>query len=113
MCIDTMYLDIGEPGDRLAAHPYLAGADPPDGRGGSRRTCYIHAVMPGKCLRLDTAGASHLPVFNQIEGLVVDRGITFGDLAGTIETFTQAYFGGGHAGSCLRPAYFPFTRALG
>ena len=68
----------------------------------------IHAVMPGKCFRLDTPDARHLPVFNQIEGLVVDRGITFGDLAGTIETFTEAYFGPGMH-SRLRPAYFPFT----
>ena len=46
--------------------------------------------------------------FNQIEGLVVDRGITFGDLAGTIEAFTTAYFGP-NIHSRLRPAYFPFT----
>jgi phenylalanyl-tRNA synthetase alpha chain len=68
----------------------------------------IHAVMPGKCFRLDTPDARHLPVFNQIEGLVVDRGITFGDLAGTIQVFTEAYFGEGMQ-SRLRPAYFPFT----
>ena len=64
--------------------------------------------MPGKCFRLDTPDARHLPVFHQIEGLVVDRGITFGDLAGTIEVFTTAYFGPGMH-SRLRPAYFPFT----
>jgi phenylalanyl-tRNA synthetase alpha chain len=68
----------------------------------------IHAVMPGKCFRLDTPDARHLAVFNQIEGLVVDRGITFGDLAGTIQTFTTAYFGD-DMHSRLRPAYFPFT----
>ena len=49
-----------------------------------------------------------MPVFHQIEGLVVDRGITFADLAGTIEAFTKAYFGGDFA-SRLRPSYFPFT----
>ena len=41
--------------------------------------------MPGRVFRSDTADATHMPVFHQIEGLVVDRGITFGDLAGTLE----------------------------
>jgi phenylalanyl-tRNA synthetase alpha chain len=68
----------------------------------------IHAVMPGRCYRRDTPDASHLPVFHQIEGLVVDTGITFADLAGTIEVFTTAYFGP-DIHSRLRPAYFPFT----
>jgi phenylalanyl-tRNA synthetase alpha chain len=68
----------------------------------------IHAVMPGRCYRRDTPDASHLPVFHQIEGLVVDKGITFADLAGTIEVFTTAYFGP-DIHSRLRPAYFPFT----
>ncbi|HEY6624948.1 MAG TPA: phenylalanine--tRNA ligase subunit alpha [Acidimicrobiales bacterium] len=68
----------------------------------------IHAVMPGRCFRRDTPDARHLPVFHQIEGLVVDRGISFADLAGTIETFTTAYFGP-DIHSRLRPAYFPFT----
>jgi len=68
----------------------------------------IYAVMPGRCYRRDTPDARHLPVFHQIEGLVVDRGITFGDLAGTIEAFTAAFFGPGMH-SRLRPSYFPFT----
>lgn len=68
----------------------------------------IYAIMPGRCYRRDTADARHLPVFHQIEGLVVDEGITFGDLAGTIEAFTTAYFGP-DIHSRLRPSYFPFT----
>ncbi len=68
----------------------------------------IHAVMPGRCYRRDTPDARHLPVFHQIEGLVVDKGITFADLAGTIEVFTTAYFGP-DIHSRLRPAFFPFT----
>jgi phenylalanyl-tRNA synthetase alpha chain len=68
----------------------------------------IHAVMPGRCYRRDTPDARHLPIFHQIEGLVVDKGITFADLAGTIELFTTAYFGS-DIHSRLRPAYFPFT----
>ena len=68
----------------------------------------IHSVMPGRCYRRDTPDARHLATFHQIEGLVVDRGITFADLAGVIETFTRAYFGP-DIESRLRPGYFPFT----
>jgi len=68
----------------------------------------IFAVMPGPVYRKDTPDARHLPTFNQIEGLVIDRGITFGDLAGTIESFTRAFFGPDIT-SRLRPASFPFT----
>jgi phenylalanyl-tRNA synthetase alpha chain len=68
----------------------------------------IHSVMPGRCFRRDTPDARHLMAFHQIEGLVVDRNITFADLAGTIETFTSAYFGP-DIHSRLRPAFFPFT----
>ncbi|HUC05643.1 MAG TPA: phenylalanine--tRNA ligase subunit alpha [Acidimicrobiales bacterium] len=105
---DTMYLDVGEPETvllRTHTSPvqiHLMEAAVRDG------SLPIHAVMPGKCFRLDTPDASHLPVFNQIEGLVVDHDITFGDLAGTIQAFTEAYFGAGMQ-SRLRPAYFPFT----
>ncbi len=73
--------------------------------------CYsppIYTVMPGRCFRRDTPDARHLATFHQIEGLVVDKGITFAHLAGTIEKFTTSYFGPNiHAR--LRPAYFPFT----
>jgi phenylalanyl-tRNA synthetase alpha chain len=68
----------------------------------------IYSIMPGKVYRKDTPDARHTPSFSQLEGLVIDRGITFGDLAGTIETFTRAYFGPDMR-SRLRPAYFPFT----
>jgi phenylalanyl-tRNA synthetase alpha chain len=68
----------------------------------------IYAVMPGLVYRRDTPDASHLPVFHQIEGLVVDAGVTFGDLAGTVETFTKAIFGA-EVAARLRPGYFPFT----
>ena len=105
---DTMYLEVGAPETvllRTHTSPvqiHLMEAAVRDG------TLPIHAVMPGKCFRKDTPDATHLPVFNQIEGLVVDRDITFGDLAGTVQAFTEAYFGAGMQ-SRLRPAYFPFT----
>jgi phenylalanyl-tRNA synthetase alpha chain len=68
----------------------------------------IYAIMPGRVFRKETPDATHMPVFHQIEGLVIDRGITFADLAGTIESFTKAFFGPGFT-SRLRPSYFPFT----
>jgi phenylalanyl-tRNA synthetase alpha chain len=68
----------------------------------------IYAVMPGRVFRRDTPDATHMPVFHQIEGLVVDEDVTFGHLAGTIETFTKAFFGSDFS-SRLRPSYFPFT----
>jgi phenylalanyl-tRNA synthetase alpha chain len=68
----------------------------------------IYAIMPGRVFRKETPDATHMPVFHQIEGLVIDRGITFADLAGTIESCTKALFGDGFT-SRLRPSYFPFT----
>jgi phenylalanyl-tRNA synthetase alpha chain len=68
----------------------------------------IYIVAPGRVFRRDTPDATHMPVFHQIEGLVVDRDITLADLAGTIGAFTDAFFGGGFT-SRLRPSHFPFT----
>ena len=101
---DTLYVRLGEPESTLLrTHTspvqirLMQAQEPP-----------VYAVMPGRCYRRDTPDARHLPVFHQIEGLVVDRGITFGDLAGTIEAFTGAYFGP-DIHSRLRPSFFPFT----
>jgi phenylalanyl-tRNA synthetase alpha chain len=68
----------------------------------------IYVVAPGRVFRRDTPDATHMPVFHQIEGLVIDRGIGLADLAGTIEVFTKAFFGPDFS-SRLRPSYFPFT----
>lgn len=105
---DTFYLDLGEPETvllRTHTSPTQIHLMEQAVRDGSLP---IHAVMPGRCFRRDTPDARHLAAFHQIEGLVVDEGITFADLAGVIESFTQAYFGSDIA-SRLRPAYFPFT----
>ncbi len=72
----------------------------------------LYVVAPGRVFRRDTPDATHMPVFHQIEGLVVDRDITLADLAGTIEAFTQAFFGSDFT-SRLRPSYFPFTEPSG
>ena len=65
-------------------------------------------VCPGRTFRRDTADATHMPVFHQIEGLVVDRGISMADLAGTLDDFVRAFFGAERR-TRLRPSYFPFT----
>jgi phenylalanyl-tRNA synthetase alpha chain len=105
---DTFYVDLGEPETvvlRTHTSPtqiHLMEAAV------AQQSLPIHSVMPGRCYRRDTPDSSHLATFHQIEGLVVDRGITFADLAGVIETFTRAYFGADIA-SRLRPGFFPFT----
>ena len=68
----------------------------------------IYTLMPGRVYRRDVADPSHLPQFTQIEGLVVDEGITFGDLKGTLEHFARKMFGPTRRVR-LRPHYFPFT----
>lgn len=68
----------------------------------------IYVVAPGRVFRRDTPDATHMPVFHQIEGLVIDRDVSLADLSGTIEAFTRAFFGPGFS-SRLRPSYFPFT----
>lgn len=68
----------------------------------------IYMIAPGKVYRRDVADPSHLPQFNQIEGLVVDKGITFGDLKGTLDYFCKAIFGPERK-TRFRAHYFPFT----
>jgi phenylalanyl-tRNA synthetase alpha chain len=68
----------------------------------------IYILSPGKVYRRDVADPSHLPQFTQIEGLVVDEGITFGDLKGTLEHFAREMFGPDRRVR-LRPHFFPFT----
>jgi phenylalanyl-tRNA synthetase alpha chain len=101
---DTMFVNLGEPGSVvLRTH-----TSPVQIRTMETQKPPLYIVSMGTCFRRDTPDATHMPVFHQIEGLVVDHGITFPDLAGTIEAFTHAYFGPGYS-SRLRPSYFPFT----
>lgn len=67
----------------------------------------IRILAPGKVYRADS-DITHSPMFHQIEGLVVDRGITFADLKGTLQLFAERMFGS-HTKIRLRPSYFPFT----
>ena len=68
----------------------------------------IYMVCPGTVFRPDTADANHLPQFTQVEGLVVDEGITFGDLKGTLDYFCREIFGRDRA-TRYRPHFFPIT----
>lgn len=68
----------------------------------------IYMIAPGKVYRRDVADPSHLPQFHQIEGLVIDEGITFGDLKGTLEYVCKAVFGPDRK-TRFRAHYFPFT----
>jgi phenylalanyl-tRNA synthetase alpha chain len=101
---DTLYVELGEPGSTLLR----THTSPVQVRVMTTQAPPIYMVMPGRVFRQDTPDATHMPVFHQIEGLVIDRDITFADLAGTIEMFTKAFFGEGFS-SRLRPSYFPFT----
>ncbi len=68
----------------------------------------IKVVVPGRCFRSDTPDATHSPMFHQVEGLVVDEGITMADLKGTLDTFAKLMFGS-DVKTKLRPSHFPFT----
>ena len=101
---DTFYVEHGEPGSTvLRTH-----TSPVQIRVMQTLPPPIYMIMPGRVFRNETADATHLAVFHQLEGLVIDRGITLTDLAGTIDAFTKAFFGA-EFGSRLRPSYFPFT----
>jgi len=101
---DTLYVDWGQPmSTLLRTH-----TSPVQVRTMTSQPPPIAVVAPGRCFRRDTADATHMPVFHQVEGLLIDREISLGHLAGTIEAFTTAFFGEGFS-SRLRPSYFPFT----
>ncbi|MCW3159603.1 phenylalanine--tRNA ligase subunit alpha [Micropruina sonneratiae] len=68
----------------------------------------IYIVCPGKVYRADEFDATHLPVFHQVEGLAIDKGISLAHLRGTLDHFAQAMFGAGLR-TRMRPHYFPFT----
>jgi phenylalanyl-tRNA synthetase alpha chain len=68
----------------------------------------IYIVCPGKVFRTDELDATHTPVFHQVEGLAVDKGLTMANLKGTLDRFARAMFGT-EARTRLRPSFFPFT----
>jgi len=68
----------------------------------------IMVISPGRCFRCDTPDATHSPMFHQVEGLVVDEGITMADLKGTLDSFAKQLFGS-QVKTKFRPHHFPFT----
>jgi len=68
----------------------------------------IYVICPGRTYRSDELDATHTPVFSQVEGLVIDEGITMADLKGTLQHFAQSIFGPDVV-TRLRPSFFPFT----
>jgi phenylalanyl-tRNA synthetase alpha chain len=68
----------------------------------------VRVIIPGRVYRSDDVDATHSPIFNQVEGLVVDRGITLGDLKGVLDVFVKKLYGQ-QTKTRFRPGYFPFT----
>lgn len=102
---DTFYLKAGEGEEAKVLRTHtspvqirtMMGQEPP-----------IRIIAPGRVYRSDW-DATHTPMFHQIEGLVIDKGITLGHLKWTLETFLKAFFERDDIVLRLRPSYFPFT----
>jgi phenylalanyl-tRNA synthetase alpha chain len=99
--MDTFFVDI--PGLVMRTH-----TSPVQARTMLTRPLPIYIVVPGRTYRTDELDATHTPVFHQVEGLVVDKGITMAHLRGTLDHFARAMFGP-QARTRFRPHYFPFT----
>ncbi len=100
---DTFWTDPAE--DHLVLRTHTS---PVQARTMLSRTPPIYVVCPGRVYRTDEYDATHSPVFHQVEGLVVDEGITMGHLRGSLDHMLQALFGEGIR-TRFRPSYFPFT----
>ena len=92
-----------QPGLVLRTH-----TSPVQGREMLERGAPLYIACPGKVFRTDALDATHTPVFHQVEGLAVDKGLTMADLKGTLDHFARAMFGP-EARTRLRPSFFPFT----
>ena len=100
---DTFWLEPSDGGLVLRTH-----TSPVQARTMLTRTPPIYVICPGRVYRTDELDATHTPVFHQVEGLVIDRGITMAHLKGTLDHFAAAMFGQGIT-TRFRPSYFPFT----
>ena len=69
----------------------------------------IRIICPGRVYRVDPPDPSHLPMFHQVEGLVIDKNISFADLKGTVVEFLRVFFEKDDLAVRFRPSYFPFT----
>jgi len=101
--MDTFYLDPEASDLVLRTH-----TSPVQARVMLQRKPPIYVVCPGRVYRTDELDTTHTPVFHQVEGLVVDKGIKMSHLRGTLDHLAKAMFGP-EAKTRLRPSYFPFT----
>lgn len=99
---DTLWVDPPSAGKLLRTQ-----TSPVQIRALLNRELPVYVVSPGKVFRADEYDATHLPVFHQIEGLCVDKGISMADLRGVLDHFARAMFG--DVRTRMRPHYFPFT----
>jgi phenylalanyl-tRNA synthetase alpha chain len=100
---DTFFLDPPEARLLLRTH-----TSPVQARALLTRPLPVYVLAPGRVFRTDEPDATHSPVFHQVEGLAVDRGITMAHLKGTLDHFARSMFGAG-VDTRFRPSYFPFT----
>ncbi len=100
---DTFWMEPAENAVVLRTH-----TSPVQARTMLTRTPPIYVVCPGRVFRTDEYDATHSPVFHQVEGLVIDEGITMAHLKGTLDHFAESMFGEGIS-TRFRPSYFPFT----
>ena len=97
---DTFYINKGH----CASYSDISGTGKNHGKG----KLPIRMISPGRVFRSDEVDATHSPSFHQIEGLVIDKNITFADLKGTLEEFAKELFGE-NTKTKFRPHHFPFT----
>jgi phenylalanyl-tRNA synthetase alpha chain len=103
---DTFYLNPRTPDEEprvLRTH-----TSPVQIRAGEAHGAPVYVIAPGRVYRSDS-DATHTPMFHQVEGLVLDKGITLGHLKWTLETFLRAFFERDDVVLRMRPSYFPFT----
>ena len=104
--MDTFYLEPRSPDEEprvLRTH-----TSPVQIRAAKEKGAPLYVIAPGRVYRSDS-DATHTPMFHQVEGLVIDKGITLGHLKWTLETFLKAFFERDDVVLRMRPSYFPFT----
>lgn len=104
---DTFYVAApeGEPDPHLVLRTHTS---PVQARSLLERGVPLYVACPGRVFRTDELDATHTPVFHQVEGIAVDKGLTMAHLKGTLDHFAKAMFGP-DARTRLRPSFFPFT----
>jgi len=100
---DTFFVDPPDAGLVLRTH-----TSPVQSRSLLARGVPLYVVCPGKVFRTDELDATHTPVFHQVEGIAIDRGLTMAHLKGTLDAFAREMFGP-DSQTRLRPSFFPFT----